>query len=1037
MTAVNLHLLGSPHFEQSEQIVPLHRRRRSIALLAYLVMTAQPHSRERLATLLWPDHDPERARANLRRDLSYLKRQLGDNLITADREQIALNHEMPLCVDACLFTEKVTAVQQHNHSPETSCAGCVATLTDAVALYQDDFMAGYTLPDSTEFDEWQFFQRESLRQQLAIALQQLISWLQGDAAYEEAIVYGRRWLALDPLHEPGHRLLMQLYARAGQQAAALRQYELCKELLLTELGVEPEPETTTLFEAIKSRQFQPSGKTQSGADVTGKTLASLPLPTTPFIGRAKEIEEIGQLLRTGTHGRLCTITGPGGIGKTRLALEVASTLVDDYPAAYFVPLASVSAAEGMVSAIAERIHCRFYGSEEPRQQLLEFLGRQQLLLILDNFEHLLAGSGLIVEMLHHAPRLTLLVTSRERLNLSEETVYSLNGLALPKTAVVHKSEDADAVKLLRQRACMVRPEITFSLQDDAALARICTLVQGMPLAIVLAASWLDMLSLEQVADEISKNLDFLTTEMRDLPARQRSIRAVYEASWKQLTVEEQEMFMKLSVFRGGFTWKAAQAITGGELRQLRQLINKSLLTASHNGRYEMHELLRQFAAEQLAISPEVGLAAQNAHCVYYANFLQGQIAFLMGDGQRQGLAAMTAEYDNIWAAWEWGIQEGRLSEVQLALWPLQLYCQFKSHYLEGVLAWKSAYQQLKRLAASPARDQILAELLVYWGWLLIRLGQLDEAETRLQACQSLYEQLGQSFLPGYGTDPAAPMSLIATIRGDYETAVAYGRQSVEANCNGHARNLYNAYYVLTSATVSQGAYAVAQQYAQQAYTLMKQANDRWFMAYVLIEMGKIALALEDLTTAQEHFSASYQLRQEFEDPEGMAIALTYLGQLLLKKKSYGEAQACYQESLTIYQEINDKGGLVRTYLGLGQSVCAQGEFQAARQYFHQAIVLAVEMNFVSLLYSILNAIAGLFIATEQWARGLELYVFVSQQSVSDQATRAEAEKHLALFASRVADSEQISQEQKPEQTLTDVLNDLLSNNEGGTLRNEG
>jgi tetratricopeptide (TPR) repeat protein len=320
----------------------------------------------------------------------------------------------------------------------------------------------------------------------------------------------------------------------------------------------------------------------------------------------------------------------------------------------------------------------------------------------------------------------------------------------------------------------------------------------------------------------------------------------------------------------------------------------------------------------------------------------------------------------------------------------------------------------------------LAELLVYWGWLLIRLGRLDEAETMLQKCQAFYAAVGQSFLPGYGTDPAAPLSLIATIRGDYETAVAYGKQSVAANrTNSHTRNLYNAYYVLTSATVAQGDYAAAQQYAQQAYTLIKQADDRWFMAYVRIEMGKIALALDDVEAAQEHFAASYQLRQAFEDPEGMAITLTYLGQVLLQKQAYDEAQTCFQQSLAIYKKINDRGGLARTYLGLGQIACGRGDFQAGRQYLHQALALAADMNFVPLLFATLNAMGELFMQTGQSERGLALFAFVSQQPASDQAARAEANRQLHE-AEQGAETKALAiQANQQAQTLTDVLNDLL------------
>ncbi|MBK8905252.1 MAG: tetratricopeptide repeat protein [Anaerolineaceae bacterium] len=1015
MTPVNLHLLGSPHLEQSEQVISLHRRRRSIALLAYLVMTAQPHSRERLATLLWPEQTPEQARANLRRDLSFLKRQLGDNLITADREQIALNRETPLCVDAQLFVEKVTAVQQHNHLADLPCAACTAALTDAVALYRDDFMAGYTLPDSTEFDEWQFFQRERLRQKLAIGLQQLITRLQAEGAFEEAVVYGRRWLALDPLQEPVHRLLMQLYAQAGQQTAALQQYERCRDLLQQELGVAPEPETTALYEAIKTRQrsfaadLLPALKATEPAteeativevadETSGQAAPTLPLLPTPFIGRAREIKEISQLLQKG-YGRLCTLIGPGGIGKTRLALQVAATVTNLYTAVHFVPLASVTTVEGVVTAIAEKVQCRLNGAEPPLQQLLACVGHKKLLLVLDNFEHLLAAANVVVELLHRAPQLTLLVTSRERLNLSEETVYAVTGLALPDAAGAPGASQTDAVALLRQRVRMIRPEFTFTPQDEEALFRICRLVQGMPLAIVLAASWLDMFSLEQIAAEISHNLGFLATEMRDIPARQRSMRAVFAASWKQLAPEEQQMFMKLSVFCGGFTREAAQAVTGGRLRQLRQLINKSFVAVGDHGRYELHELLRQFAAEQLACFPEEMVSTRNAHCAFFANFLQEQTQYLLGGQQRRGLTAVNREYDNVWSAWQWAIQENRLAEIQQALRPWELYCQFQSCYLEGVKIYEVAYQKLHQQEPSPERDRTLAELLVYWGWLLIRVGRLDEAEALLQRCQSLYGQAGQLPVPGYASDPAIPLSLLATMRGDYATAVTLAEQAVRANSpESHIANLYNAYYVLTSATLAQGDYARAQQYAHQAYTLTRRANDRWFTAYVLIEMGKIALAQDDLATAQKHFQASYQLRQEIEDPEGMAIALVYSGQVLLRKQAYAEAQSSFEQSLGIYQEIDDKGGLARTYQGLGQIACAQGKYETARYALHQALLLAAEMNFVPLFFSILSAMASLFMAVEQWESSYALFSFVSQQPKADHATRTEAEKQLRHFA---------------------------------------
>lgn len=255
MSLLQIHLFGAPRLEQNGESVVVHRRK-VMALLAYMAVTDQPHSRDALATLLWPEYDQSSARTNLRRDLSRLKSLVGDEVLLIDRAQVSVNPEAGLWLDVAEFQRRVATAQQHGHAPQQLCANCLAALTEAVALYGEDFMAGFTLPDSPDFDEWQFFQSEGLRQSLAEALQQLIGWHVGQQEFEQGIEYGRHWLALDPLHEPAQRQLMRLYAWADQQAAALRQYQECVRLLEEELGVEPEAETVALYNAIRTRQLE-------------------------------------------------------------------------------------------------------------------------------------------------------------------------------------------------------------------------------------------------------------------------------------------------------------------------------------------------------------------------------------------------------------------------------------------------------------------------------------------------------------------------------------------------------------------------------------------------------------------------------------------------------------------------------------------------------------------------------------------------------------------------------------------------------------
>jgi DNA-binding SARP family transcriptional activator len=343
MPSLKLFVLGAPRLEQDDSQINLGRRK-ALAMLVYLVINEQPQTRESLLALLWPDYDPSSGRTNLRRDLSYLRRTLGGEFIVADRSQVGLNLEAGLWVDAHHFRALLATAQAHNHNGERLCESCATALTEAAGLHAGVLMAGFSLPDAPEFDEWLFFERESLRRELAGALQALVSHHVAQAEYETAIGYGRRWLALDPLHEPAHRELMQLYAWSGQQAAALRQYEESVRLLDAELGVAPEDETTALYEAIKLRRLQMPDRVvvQESVGVEEKSalhpISPTPLPdsiphtshvhnlpqqTTPFVGREQELAKIAGNLADPAC-RLITILGPGGIGKTRLGIEAAA-----------------------------------------------------------------------------------------------------------------------------------------------------------------------------------------------------------------------------------------------------------------------------------------------------------------------------------------------------------------------------------------------------------------------------------------------------------------------------------------------------------------------------------------------------------------------------------------------------------------------------------------------------------------------------------------------------------------------------------------
>ena len=380
---------------------------------------------------------------------------------------------------------------------------------------------------------------------------------------------------------------------AGRMHLAYKTIKWYNTQLYSKLGV------SNRDDAIQQAQLRGLLETENDAQPVNDLPHNLPHQTTPFIGRQQELSHLAQLIDN-PNTRLLTILAPGGMGKTRLALAAAAQQLTHFvDGGFFVPLAPLSSPDDIVTAIAENVRFSFYGSEPPKQQLFGYFQERNVLLLLDNFEHLLDGAPLVADLLKAAPNVTVLATSREKLNLSGETVFTLSGMHFPTWETPEDALQYDAVELFMQSALRVRPDFELQTHDLTYLARICRLTAGMPLGIVLAAGWLDILSLERIAGEIQQGIDILETEQRDVPERHQSVRATFNYSWARLPTAEQSAFMKLSVFRGGFTTDAAQTVAAANVRSLRRLTNKSLVQALPDGRYDIHELLRQYAEEKL------------------------------------------------------------------------------------------------------------------------------------------------------------------------------------------------------------------------------------------------------------------------------------------------------------------------------------------------------------------------------------------------------------------------------------------------------
>ena len=705
MARLGLSFLGTFHVTLDQQPVSHFRSNNIRGLLVYLTLHGErPVAREVLAALFWPDDRGENAHNNLRQAIYQLRQLLGDTasdapFLTVTRQALQFNCASDHTLDVSRF---VQAIEAHD-------------LDAAVGHYAGELLPGFTC-DSLEFEEWLGLEREHLHQ---LALEAMFEAAQDHLAagrLDKAQAHARRQLALEAWREPAHRQLMQVFALAGDRAKALAQYEVCRVILGEQLGVEPSPETRALRDEIAAGRYG-RALTEELIRPPERKRHNLPADTMPFIGRETELAAITHLL---THGRqrLVTIVAPGGMGKTRLALAVGASLLEQYDdGVYFVDLASVERAEDVLPAIATVLNYQAPDrSVDLKPQLLASLGRRQLLLILDNFEQVLGGAALVNELLRACAQLSLLVTSRQRLHLAAESRYELGGLDFPGVLTVAAAQEYTAVRLFVASGRRARPDFTLTADNVADVARICRQAQGMPLALILAAAWLELLTPGEIAAEIEHGLEFLSADLADLPARQRSMVAVFDRSWRIMTPEEQTVMARLSIFRGGFTREAAEGVAGANLRILLALVNKSLLQRHlDTGRFTIHELLRQYAAaRRRAIDP--GEEVELAHCRAFAR-LTGEI--LIGETYVPFVPPrLAADMDNIHRAWRYALTHALVDEVVYLIRALTVdNC---SQGVNPTIAYQEAQQALQQRVLPETHPMMLTlqqqELGTLWGW---------------------------------------------------------------------------------------------------------------------------------------------------------------------------------------------------------------------------------------------------------------------------------------------------------------------------------
>lgn len=1000
---LSFNLLGSVQLSKNGKPLLGFRSQKEPAILIYLAHTGQSHKRDHVAEMLWSNRTTKQALSNLRTALARLQKQVGDSLVLTQRS-LTLAPEAQYHVDSVQLLQVLTSIS-HISSAEQA-----ASLNAALDSYHGEFLAGFQLRDASYFDEWMLTTREYIHRQVIAAYQKLGQYALTTGDSECGIAIARRWLQIDELDEMAHMLLLRLLIKVGHIHEAMAHYDSYVKQLQTELALEPSPDITAFIKNVQPKR--------PGTPRILPTIRhNLPAVHDQFFGRQAAQQAIHVRLDQ-AWCRLVTIIGPGGVGKTRLATTIARHRLSYYSdGVWLVELAELdphdeNLSEAIAVEIAAALDLRFSSSAPPDRQLLDYLQHRQVLLVLDNIEHVLEGSQIILDIVRQCEQVQLLVTSRQSLQLRAEWTITLDGLSYPASG----SDEApsEAIELFEARRAQHGDSA--SKEDMLAIRSICRMVEGLPLAIELAAALTRSATPQAIADRLQHGFDALTTSLRDTPRRHHSLKIVFEMSWRTLAPTLQERLARLGVFRGGFTAQAAQQIADANAQHLVALCEKSLLAYNKDAeRYSLHPVVRAHADE---MRPATDKTPQK-HSHYYLTQLAQRAEPLQKHSPQDSIAVLEPDIENIRLAWHTGLAQRQIDYLLKALAPLSLYYQLRGLSREGeetmhssinvAAAWdKRGSALVARAGLEQARFQnrlgrywpaILtiqktlkltiqigdqwAEGMahVLWAESLWRLGEYESARNRLNYALRIAHSIEASMIVGWCHHH---LGIIDDIQGHYDTALEHLLQACDV-----WRSLENINILSVSLNsiglvrYNKGDLPGAQLAMEQALTICKQIDNRHMQALLLNNLSMVVIEQHDYLTAQHYLQLGLELALASGNVTGQGEICANLGRNYHRLGENTLAIEYLEQGLQLAESLGNRSVMASILLNLAQVRREQGDIDDLQPLYNQALYIAQQDNLKRIECEALIGMAELSSTNSKQAREYSAQAIALAQSLGN------------------------------------------------------